>query len=110
MTLSRVIGNHVNYHLKGYAMRSAVTALLCSFIVSGCMFRDVREQQEMLDATCGIEGTVESGANRKLQSVLIVLLAAEQEGSGAVSTLARIEDYFVVERGGRWGFLVGPGR
>jgi hypothetical protein len=90
-------------------MRSAVAVLLCSLTVSACIFRDVREQQEMLDASCRVEGRAASGANRERPSPIIVLLVGEQPGGASVQTVSRIDDYFVVERGGRWGFVVGSG-
>ena len=90
-------------------MRSAVTVLIFALTVSGCIFREVREQQEMLDASCRIEGTVASGASRELPSLIVVLLVAEPAGGGALQLLPHIDDYFVVERAGRWAFVVGSG-
>jgi len=89
-------------------MRLAITVLLCSLTVSACIFRDVREQQAMLDASCRIEGTVASDADSELPSLIIVLLVGEPVGAG-VEPRPHIDDYFVVERGGRFGFVVGSG-
>jgi pimeloyl-ACP methyl ester carboxylesterase len=82
-------------------IRTSCLLLSVALLAGGCVFRDVREQQALIDENCVIEGRAASagtGANP------IVVVLARRTGAQW-----RIVDHFVLERPGRWGFGAAPG-
>src|SRR5262245_17326487 len=84
-------------------LRNTKIALLCSLLVSGCVFQDVREQQRQLDASCVFSGTVSTA--RADPHYIVVVLFRRAEGQPAIRNWV-IVDHFVLERPGKWEFLV----
>ena len=84
--------------------RILVALVACAALSTGCVFRDVREQQARLDAACLIEGTAtNSGAEAR---PIVVVLAAPPT---APATTWRIVDHFVLEKSGAFAFGAVPG-
>ena len=81
--------------------------VLVAAILGGCVFFDVKEQQEKLSAFCSLSGTVVSdGADDKPLVVILV----RKEGPGNQLKDWSVFDHFVLERSGRWVFGVNEGR
>ena len=77
----------------------ALTGLLAMPWLSGCVFRELREQHEQIDQLCLISGTIDSDpANRNPRVVVLLQDAA----AGTQSTTWRLVDHFVSEGDGRW--------
>lgn len=78
----------------------AVAVLMPALLAGGCVFRELREQQQQLDQLCLISGTIGGPANR---SPRVVLLLRKDPAS------FHIVDHFVAEADGRWLMLAQPG-
>ena len=92
------------------AMRSlAALATFAAALCAGCMFIAAKEQQQSLDATCLISGSVAS-ARKDASPIVVVLLQQREEAPRADARQWRVVDHFVLEAPGRWGFGAGPGR
>jgi pimeloyl-ACP methyl ester carboxylesterase len=81
---------------------------LFAALPSGCMFIAAREQQQSLDATCLISGSVASA--RKDSAPIVVVLLQREEAPLADGRQWRLVDHFVLDTPGHWGFGTGPGR
>ena len=74
------------------------------------MLADVRPQQEKLDATCVITGSV-SNAGKDPHPLVVVLFLQDERRESVASRGWHVVDHFVLERPGRFGFGAGePGR
>jgi pimeloyl-ACP methyl ester carboxylesterase len=82
-------------------MRTTCFSLCLLLLAGGCMFRDVREQQALIDENCTIEGRAASTGSGGSP---IVVVLARHDGARWL-----IVDHFVLERPGRWAFGVAPG-
>ena len=80
-------------------------SLLLALAASGCVFQDVREQQEGIDAYCVLSGTL--AAASEVQGPFVVSLA-RASAAGSVAPWQGI-DHFVLEGAGRWGFVAPAG-
>ena len=85
-----------------------LAALFC-FAAAGCMLLDVRPQQEKLDATCIISGSV-SAARKDPRPIVVALFRQDEGRAGGEMRGWQIVDHFVLERPGRWGFGAREGR
>ncbi|QJR11774.1 hypothetical protein DSM104443_02857 [Usitatibacter rugosus] len=79
-------------------------SFLLALAASGCVFREVREQQEELDAYCIVTGTL--SAQSEVQGPFIVTLSRAAAGAGPAWNGI---DHFVLEGPGRWGFIAPAG-
>ena len=84
--------------------RGAGVALSLGLFVSGCKFMDAREQIAELDASCLYSGTV-STAQAEPRPVVVVLLR-RLEGEAARRGPWELVEHFVMERPGKWQFVV----
>src|SRR5258707_14796489 len=87
--------------------RNVLLLLALAGMLAGCMFLDVKEQQEKLHAACTIKGTA-----RSLQAgdrAIVVVLLRRKEGTTGVSGTWEIASHFVLERAGRFIFTVSGG-
>lgn len=82
--------------------------LALSGVLAGCMFLDVKEQQEKLGAACTIKGTARSMQSSD-RAVVAVLLRRKEPGE-KVSGTWEIVSHFVLERAGRFVFTVREGK
>jgi pimeloyl-ACP methyl ester carboxylesterase len=76
-------------------------------VLAGCMFLDVKQQQEKLHAACTIKGTARSlhGPDR----AVVVVLLRRKEGAEKSPGTWEIASHFVRERAGRFIFTVAAG-
>jgi pimeloyl-ACP methyl ester carboxylesterase len=81
--------------------RRALSVLLGVALVSGCVFRTVREQQAIGDAVGTIAGT--AACERAGSHPLVVVLLRRDGGT------TTIVDHFVMEKPGRWAFRATAG-
>jgi len=88
--------------------RLLMTAMLgCALLLSGCVFQEVKEQQQKLDAVCTLQGQVR--AEKPGKHPLVVVLARLPPGPKATRAKWQLADHYVLEGAGRWIFLVSPG-
>jgi pimeloyl-ACP methyl ester carboxylesterase len=76
--------------------------------LAGCMFLDVKEQQEKLQEACAIKGTA-----RSLQDgdrAIVVVLLRRHEAEEKLPGTWEIVSHFVLERAGRFAFSVSGGK
>ena len=69
-------------------------------LAAGCVFLDVRKQQEKLDAACEVRGSVRAEDGEHAMVVVLARRAGERW---------QIADHFVLEQPGRWTFAFGAG-
>ena len=81
--------------------------LVLSGALAGCMFLDVKEQQEKLRTACTIKGTARSMISPD-RPVVAVLLRRKEAGEKVAGTW-EIASHFVLERAGRFIFTVSSG-
>src|SRR5262249_37072957 len=86
-------------------LRLLLLALASS--LAGCMFLDVKKQQEKLNTACVIKGTARSVVSPD-RPIVAVLLRGRQPGDQAYSTWQVVSN-FVLERSGRFIFSVPSG-
>jgi len=82
--------------------------MMLSGVLAGCMFLDVKEQQEKLQETCSIRGTA-----RSLQDgdrAIVVVLLRRHEAGEKLSGTWEIVSHFVLEHAGRFAFSVSGGK
>ncbi len=84
--------------------RGAGVALLCSLSAGGCMVLDAKTQMEQIDASCLFSGSVTTA--RTEPRPIIVILVRGVEGETDRRSRFEIVDHFVMERAGKWQFLV----
>jgi pimeloyl-ACP methyl ester carboxylesterase len=84
--------------------RGAGVALLCSLSAGGCMVFDAKTQMEQIDASCLFSGSVSTA--RAEPRPIIVILMRGVEGETDRRSRFEIVDHFVMERAGKWQFLV----
>ena len=82
--------------------------LLAAVLVSGCVFFDVKQQQEKLQAACTIKGTARS--MHEGDRAIVVVLLRRSEGERAVTGTWEIASHFVMESAGRFAFTVSGGK
>lgn len=75
--------------------------------MSGCVFLDVKRQQEKLDAFCTFSGTVAS--ERAVDKPLVVVLVRKVGEDPNIDENWNVFDHFVRERSGRWVFAAKSG-
>jgi len=78
-----------------------------SGVLAGCMFLDVKEQQEKLGVACTIKGTARSVQSPD-RPIVAVLLQGRQPGEQTYGSW-RVVSNFVLERAGRFVFSVPSG-
>src|SRR5689334_7248247 len=76
-------------------------------MLTGCVFRDVRTQQEKMETYCRISGTVT--ATQSPAAPLLVGLVRHNGGISDDPQNWSLVDHFVLESPGRWMFRAGPG-
>ena len=81
---------------------------VCAGVLGGCMFLEVKEQQQKMQAACTIKGTVRSMRSPD-RSVVAVLLRRKEAGERVAGTW-EIASHFVLERAGRFIFTVPSGQ
>ena len=81
--------------------------IIVCLVLTGCVFQDVRKQQEKVEAVCLIGGTVTT-EHRNTRPILVGL--ARHKG-GELESLQNwtLVDHFVLEAEGRWMFYANPG-
>jgi pimeloyl-ACP methyl ester carboxylesterase len=84
--------------------RGAGVALLCSLSAGGCMVFDAKKQMEQIDASCLFSGSV--SAARAESHPIVVILFRRTDGEGVGGRPWQVVDHFVMERPGKWEFLV----
>jgi len=87
--------------LGKYERRIACATLCGTLLLSACVFHQVKQQQERMDAMCRIEGTL--SAPQEPGNPLVVVLI-RHDGANR-----EIFDHYVLERPGRWYFTAAPG-
>ena len=80
--------------------------LLCAAL-QGCMFRDVKEQQQRIATFCLFEGEV--AAERREAAPLVVMLLRETGTGAAPNETWELADHFVLDGPGRWLFRANAG-
>ncbi len=86
-------------------MRHAL--LLVVLAVQGCMFADVRKQQDIIDTFCILEGEV--SAERRDPVPLVVVLVRKIGADPQQRESWQVADHFVLEGAGHWRFRAGAG-
>ena len=89
------------------ALRSLLLVVLAA-AVPGCMFLDVKQQQEKLQAACTIKGTARSA--QEGNRTLVVVLLRRAEGEGKLAGGWDFVSQFVIEDAGRFKFGVPGGK
>ena len=84
--------------------RGAGAALICSLFAGGCMVFDAKKQMEQIDASCLFSGSVTTA--RTEPRPIIVILVRGVEGETDRRSRFEVVDHFVMERAGKWQFLV----
>lgn len=84
--------------------RGAGAALVCSLFAGGCMVFDAKKQMEQIDASCLFSGSVTTA--RTEPRPIIVILVRGVEGKTDRRSRFEVVDHFVMERAGKWQFLV----
>lgn len=88
--------------------RSAGAAALFSLMAGGCMVFDAKRQMEQIDTACLFSGSVTS-ARTQAHSIIVVLFR-RMEGQAPGAWPWQVVDHFVMERAGKWEFIIGkPG-
>ncbi|NMG66678.1 alpha/beta hydrolase [Azoarcus indigens] len=93
------------------ALRRALALLavmLLALASSGCMMFSLRGQLAQMSTACSIAGTLADDGGAAGPYV-VALLHDDAAASDAAQPAWRQVDYFVMEREGAWGFIVGPG-
>src|SRR5690349_22894237 len=90
---------------RQYAARVAI-GIAAMLTFSGCIFKEVREQQAKADAFCTLSGTVATA--RASERPLIVGLARHAGGDMNAVQNWTLADHFVLEEAGRWVFRASP--
>lgn len=91
---------------RRFAISSSVSVVLSAALLgSGCMLQDVRDQVELLDHACLIEGVV-TGAGLEGQTVVVVLTPGDAE----VGLVPEPVDYTLPDDSGAFSFALQPGR
>jgi len=85
-----------------------LTVAVATLVASGCMFKDVKEQQATIDALCTFSGTV-AAAQGDGNLPLVVGLARHKGGDPETVTNWEMADHFVLENAGRFVFKASPG-
>src|SRR5262245_48407912 len=80
-------------------------AFAAALAASGCVFQDVREQQQRIDSACVVSGRIEAAGTQKGPFVVGLVRAAP---AGAPRPWQLI-DHFVLEAEGTWAFVAVPG-
>ncbi len=80
---------------------------LTAAVLGGCVFFDVKEQQEKLGAFCSLSGTV---ASEGAGDTPLVVVLVRKEGPGDQLEDWSVFDHFVLERSGRWVFGANVGQ
>ena len=86
----------------------AILPVFASALLSGCVFLDAARQQERLDATCLISGSVATA--KKNGSPIVVVLFRRDDKAEASGHPWQVVDHFVLDQPGRWIFGAGEGR
>jgi pimeloyl-ACP methyl ester carboxylesterase len=85
-----------------------VATLVCLLLLlNGCIFKEVKDQQNMLDALCTLQGQVRT--ENPGRHPLVVLLVRLPNGHAVAQPDWELADHFVLEEAGRWFFLTSPG-
>lgn len=87
--------------MRASRRRIAASVLLVAGI-QGCMFADVRKQQEIIATYCVLEGEV--SAERSDAAPLIVVLARQTGADATRRDSWAIADHYLLEGAGRWHF------
>src|SRR5262245_30941411 len=91
-----------------FARRQAlqcVAGSIAFLVLSGCVFKDVRQQQAEMDTTCSYSGSVRTEGESK--NPLVVGLARHISGDLDNPKNWELADHFVTDFGGSWYFRVG---
>lgn len=75
--------------------------------LSGCVFLDVKRQQQKLGAFCELSGTVASERGRDTPLVVVLV---RKDAAGDNPENWSVFDHFVLERAGRWVFSANLGQ
>jgi pimeloyl-ACP methyl ester carboxylesterase len=86
---------------------TALLLLLATTLLSGCIFKTVREQQAIIDTACHISGTVTTVVPGK--APLVVGLMRHGGGNPANPDNWNLVDHFVLEAPGRFLMRARPG-
>jgi pimeloyl-ACP methyl ester carboxylesterase len=86
---------------RKWARLLAGSALSGAVLLSACVLHRVRQQQEQLAPMCWISGTL-SAPQEPANPLVVVLIRHD-------GTRNEIVDHYVLERPGRWYFMVTPG-
>jgi pimeloyl-ACP methyl ester carboxylesterase len=87
--------------------RAAAPLFLATLIIGGCAFKEVREQQQKMDALCTLQGQVRAEAPDN--NPLVVVLVRKSAVQGDPARGWYLVDHYVLEGAGRWIFRVTPG-
>jgi pimeloyl-ACP methyl ester carboxylesterase len=88
----------------------AIRLLLIAWagLAAGCVFLDVKEQQEKLHAACTIKGTARSMVAG--DRAVVVVLLRRGEGKAGASGDWQLASHFVLEQAGKFAFTVADGK
>lgn len=89
---------------RGLPAAALLTATL--LVLNGCIFKELQEQQQKMDALCTLQGQVH--AAQPDGHPLVVLLVRKSTAPGSRSGWELL-DHYVLEGAGRWFFRVEPG-
>ncbi len=84
------------------SVRWTVCAVVAVWLATGCATWQLRRQSEPIDSMASLRGSVATQV--RSSHPLVVVLVRTDGGAPA------LVDHFVVERAGRWSFVVAPGR
>ena len=86
---------------------SLAMGAIALLLLTGCVFRDVREQQAKMDVFCLIGGSVTT----EQESTRPIVVGLMRHAGGAIEEVRNwsLADHFVLETAGRWVFTASPG-
>src|SRR4051812_21889085 len=92
--------------LESERRASMAVWVLVFLMLTGCVFKDVRQQQAKMDAVCLIGGTVTT-EHPNTKPILVGLV---RHTGGALEMVENwvLADHFVLESAGRWMFRASP--
>lgn len=109
MTQCRLIKT-VSVTMGGQRIRRLVPVIVLGCVLiglTGCIFQEVKEQQQKISALCTVEGKVRTDKSDNYP--LVVLLLRRPDGISDIKVKWQLADHYVLEGPGRWFFRASPG-
>jgi len=96
-----------NWLERGRPVQSVAMLVMATLLLGGCIFKEVKEQQQKLESFCTIQGSIraEKSGKHPLVVALVRIKPVDTQGREAWE----LADHFVLESAGRWVFRTVPG-